>query len=65
LRDGNSLDLMPQLTDDHGLRGVALSGYGMAERSSGTRQADIVRALDEFDQFRKTRSRAFWRVCQN
>ena len=38
LPDGNGTQLMEQLRDRHGLRGVALSGYG--------RDADITRSRD-------------------
>src|SRR5207302_2447214 len=31
LPDGNGIDLMVQLSNDYGLRGIALTGYGMAE----------------------------------
>src|SRR5207248_8042624 len=31
LPDGSGIDLMMQLSNDYGLRGIALTGYGMAE----------------------------------
>jgi signal transduction histidine kinase/AmiR/NasT family two-component response regulator len=39
LPDGEGVDLMRQLTSDHGLRGIALSGYGMEQDFVRTRQA--------------------------
>ncbi len=39
LPDGDGVDLMRQLTRDHGLRGIALSGYGMDQDFVRTKQA--------------------------
>ena len=39
LPDGDGADLMRQLTSDHGLRGIALSGYGMEQDFAKTAQA--------------------------
>jgi signal transduction histidine kinase len=39
LPDGDGADLMQQLTSDHGLRGIALSGYGMEQDFARTKQA--------------------------
>jgi PAS domain S-box-containing protein len=45
LPDGNGIDLMMQLSNDHGLRGIALSGYGMAEDLARTEQAGFLAHL--------------------
>ena len=45
LPDGNGIDLMLQLSNDYGLRGIALSGYGMAEDLSKTEQAGFLAHL--------------------
>ncbi|MDQ6861626.1 MAG: ATP-binding protein [Verrucomicrobiota bacterium] len=45
LPDGNGIDLMVQLTRDYGLRGIALSGYGMDEDLARTKQAGFVAHL--------------------
>jgi signal transduction histidine kinase len=53
LPDGNGIDLMRQLTKDYGLRGIALSGYGMAEDRAKTQQAGFLAHLVKpinFDQ---------------
>lgn len=39
LPDGSGLDLMPQLRSLYGLRGIALSGYGMEEDLQRSREA--------------------------
>jgi signal transduction histidine kinase/two-component SAPR family response regulator len=39
LPDGDGADLMRQLSRDHGLRGIALSGYGMEQDFTRTEQA--------------------------
>ncbi len=39
LPDGDGVDLMRQLTSDHGLRGIALSGYGMEQDLVRTKEA--------------------------
>ena len=39
LPDGDGADLMRQLTSDHGLRGIALSGYGMEQDFARTEKA--------------------------
>ena len=45
LPDGNGIDLMMQLSKHHGLRGIALSGYGMAEDLARTQQAGFLAHL--------------------
>lgn len=45
LPDGNGIDLMMQLTRDYGLRGIALSGYGMDEDLARTRNAGFLAHL--------------------
>ena len=53
LPDGDGVDLMAQLTKDYGLRGIALSGYGMAADRAKTEAAGflshLVKPVD-FDQ---------------
>jgi len=45
LPDGNGVDLMIQLTRDYGLRGIALSGYGMEEDLERTKRAGFIAHL--------------------
>ena len=45
LPDGNGVDLMMELTRDYGLRGIALSGYGMDEDLARTRNAGCIAHL--------------------
>jgi signal transduction histidine kinase/CheY-like chemotaxis protein len=45
LPDGNGVDLMVQLTHDYGLRGIALSGYGMDADFARTKNAGFVAHL--------------------
>ncbi len=45
LPDGNGVDLMTELTRDYGLRGIALSGYGMDEDFARTRDAGFIAHL--------------------
>jgi two-component system CheB/CheR fusion protein len=45
LPDGNGIDLMMQLSNEYGLRGIALSGYGMAEDLVKTEQAGFLAHL--------------------
>jgi PAS domain S-box-containing protein len=45
LPDGNGIDLMMQLSRDYGLRGIALSGYGMSEDLSKTEEAGFLAHL--------------------
>ncbi|HEY0369525.1 MAG TPA: ATP-binding protein [Chthoniobacterales bacterium] len=45
LPDGNGVDLMVQLTREYGLRGIALSGYGMDEDLARTKQAGFIAHL--------------------
>jgi signal transduction histidine kinase len=45
LPDGDGADLMRQLTTDHGLRGIALSGYGTEEDFTKTEKAGFVAHL--------------------
>jgi CheY-like chemotaxis protein len=42
LPDGSGLDLMPELRDRYGLRGIALSGYSDAEHRRRAREAGFV-----------------------
>ena len=53
LPDGNGIDLMRQLAKNYGLRGIALSGYGMPEDRAKTKQAGFLAHLVKpinFDQ---------------
>jgi signal transduction histidine kinase len=53
LPDGNGIDLMRQLAKKYGLRGIALSGYGMPEDRAKTKQAGFLAHLVKpinFDQ---------------
>lgn len=45
LPDGSGIDLMVQLTRDYGLRGIALSGYGMDEDFARTTEAGFLAHL--------------------
>ncbi|MCA1658888.1 MAG: response regulator, partial [Verrucomicrobiaceae bacterium] len=45
LPDGNGVDLMIELTRNYGLRGIALSGYGMDEDFARTRNAGFIAHL--------------------
>jgi signal transduction histidine kinase/response regulator of citrate/malate metabolism len=45
LPDGDGTDLMRQLTRDHGLRGIALTGYGMEQDFARTEQAGFLAHL--------------------
>ncbi len=45
LPDGSGLDLMRELSDRHGLRGIALSGYGMDEDIRRSRDAGFIAHL--------------------
>ena len=45
LPDGNGADLMLRLKNDYGLRGIALSGYGMAEDLARTERAGFLAHL--------------------
>jgi signal transduction histidine kinase/CheY-like chemotaxis protein len=45
LPDGNGVDLMIQLTRDYGLRGIALSGYGMDADFARTKDAGFLAHL--------------------
>jgi signal transduction histidine kinase len=45
LPDGNGLELMRQLRDQYGLRGIALSGYGQEEDVRESRDAGFVEHL--------------------
>ena len=56
LPDGNGVDLMRQLTKDYGLRGIALSGYGMAVDHAKTQEAGFLAHLVKpinFDQLHR------------
>jgi CheY-like chemotaxis protein len=53
LPDGNGIDLMRQLRRRYGLRGIAISGYGMAADRANTKQAGFLAHLVKpinFDQ---------------
>jgi CheY-like chemotaxis protein len=56
LPDGSGIDLMEQLTRDYGLRGIALSGYGMATDRARTAEvgflAHLVKPVD-FDELHR------------
>jgi two-component system, sensor histidine kinase and response regulator len=61
LPDGNGIDLMLQLSNDYGLRGIALTGYGMAEDVAKTEQAGFLAHLVKpinFDQLHRVLERA-------
>jgi PAS domain S-box-containing protein len=45
LPDGNGVDLMIELTRDYGLRGIALSGYGMDDDLARTKSAGFIAHL--------------------
>jgi signal transduction histidine kinase len=45
LPDGNGVDLMLKLARDYGLRGIALSGYGMEEDVAKTKEAGFIAHL--------------------
>ncbi|HWN41416.1 MAG TPA: response regulator, partial [Thermoanaerobaculia bacterium] len=45
LPDGNGQDLMRQLAEEFGLRGIALSGYGMEDDVRRSREAGFERHL--------------------
>jgi CheY-like chemotaxis protein len=45
LPDGNGVDLMSELTRDYGLRGIALSGYGMDEDLARSSNAGFIAHL--------------------
>jgi CheY-like chemotaxis protein len=42
LPDGTGYDLMKQIRDRHGIKGVALSGYGMEEDVRRSREAGFL-----------------------
>jgi len=57
LPDGTGAELMVQLRERHGLRGIALSGYGMEQDTQRTREAGFVAHLIkpiDFEQLRRT-----------
>jgi CheY-like chemotaxis protein len=57
LPDGNGIDLMRKLAKEYGLRGIALSGYGMPEDRAKTKQAGFLAHLVKpinFDQLQNT-----------
>ncbi len=51
LPDGNGAELMVKLARDYGLRGIALSGYGMEQDLARTRQAGFITHLIKPVQF--------------
>ena len=56
LPDGTGTELMVQLRERHGLRGIALSGYGMEEDLERTRKAGFIAHLIkpvDFNQLRR------------
>jgi len=61
LPDGSGIDLMMQLSTDYGLRGIALTGYGMAEDLAKTERAGFLAHLVKpinFDQLHRVLERA-------
>ena len=61
LPDGSGIDLMMQLSNDYGLRGIALTGYGMAEDLAKTERAGFLAHLVKpinFDQLHRVLERA-------
>lgn len=61
LPDGNGVDLMIELTREHGLRGIALSGYGMDEDLARTKDAGFIAHLVkpiDFDRLNRVLERA-------
>jgi two-component system, sensor histidine kinase and response regulator len=61
LPDGSGIDLMMQLSNDYGLRGIALTGYGMAEDLAKTERAGFLAYLVKpinFDQLHRVLERA-------
>ena len=57
LPDGNGIDLMKGLRDDCGLKGIALSGFGMEEDLRRSREAGFVAHLVkpvDFKELRRT-----------
>ncbi len=56
LPDGTGTELMAQLHERHGLRGIALSGYGMEQDMERTRGAGFIMHLVkpvDFQQLRR------------
>jgi len=56
LPDGNGVDLMLKLTRDYGLRGIALTGYGMQEDVARTKEVGFIAHLIkpiQFDQLNR------------
>jgi CheY-like chemotaxis protein len=57
LPDGTGIELMEKLRAHHGLRGIALSGYGMEKDTERTREAGfmahLIKPID-FNQLRHT-----------
>jgi CheY-like chemotaxis protein len=51
LPDGSGIDLMMQLSNDYGLRGIALTGYGMAEDLAKTERAGFLAQSGKAHQF--------------
>lgn len=51
LPDGNGVELMLKLTREYGLRGIALSGYGMEQDLNRTREAGFIAHLIKPIQF--------------
>jgi len=61
LPDGSGIDLMMQLSNHYGLRGIALTGYGMAEDLAKTERAGFLAHLVKpinFDQLHRVLERA-------
>ncbi len=57
LPDGNGIELMKGLRDSYGLRGIALSGYGMEEDLRRSHDAGFVAHLVkpvDFNELRRT-----------
>jgi CheY-like chemotaxis protein len=56
LPDGTGNELMAQLRERHGLRGIALSGYGMEKDTEESREAGFIAHLIkpvDFNQLRR------------
>ena len=67
LPDGNGIELMKGLRDTYGLRGIALSGFGMEEDLRRSREAGFVAHLVkpvDFNELRRVISQfAFGQGC--
>ena len=57
LPDGSGLELMRQLRSRHGLKGIALSGYGMDEDLRKSREAGFIEHLTKPVNFQSLRDK--------